>query len=166
MKIKATCLAASFILATAMSAHAGEISISKYVDVDAPLEDVWNVANEFCSIKIWGGTFSDCTQEMKDGVVWRTLTIKDGGGEVREKLTDVSDTSYSYAIIQAPLPLENHEGKIWVEDGTDSMTRVRWDVSFDVKQEGDVRETTDAIEGILSTGLDSIKKIAESDAAH
>lgn len=166
MKIHMTGIAAAIITASALAASAAEleVEVSKQVEVAADQEAVWKVASEFCSIREWGGVFSDCTQEMVDGVVWRTLTIKDNGGDVREKLTDVSDTSYSYAITEAPLPLENHQGKIWVEQAGDG-TIVHWDVAFDVEDGGDLPATTAEIEHILTTGLSNIKKIAETSAA-
>jgi len=152
--LSATMLLASF-------AQAREVQIKKEVVVAAPPAAVWNVANEFCSIKTWGGVFSDCTQHMKKGVVWRLLTIKDGGGTVTEKLTDVTDTSYDYAITNAPLPIRNHTGKIWVEQGMNGNTVVKWHVAFDLKPGADKAKTAEAIDGILTTGLGGIKEIAE-----
>ncbi|MBR0687841.1 SRPBCC family protein [Bradyrhizobium manausense] len=160
MRKKMVALSALMLLTGVATANA--VEVKEQIVVSASPEVVWKVANEYCSIKTWGKVFSNCTQNMKDGVVWRFLTVKDGGGIVKEKLTDVSDTSYSYSIIEAPLPIEHHTGKIWVEPGSDaSHTVVKWHVSFDVKAGNDKAKTTQAINEILVAGLGGIKEIAE-----
>lgn len=142
------------------------VEIKKQLPVSGTPEAVWKIASEYCSIKDWHPDFSGCTQSMKDGVVWRVLTLKDGGGKVYEKLTDVDDLSYSYSIVEAPLPLKDHIGKIWVEKGNkDGESLLRWEVSFGVN--GDAartEEVTKAIDGILDKGLANINSIAANGA--
>lgn len=138
--------------------------VKKSISITGDPAKIWKIANEFCSIPDWDPVFSACTQHMENGVVWRVLTIAQGGAKVREKLTDVDDTSYSYSITEAPLPISNHMGKLWIEPGMNGKANtVRWEVSFDVK--GDAKVTADTVEaigGILDTGLAKIKEIAEN----
>ena len=57
---------------------------------------------------------ADC-QETKEGdATFRTLTLKDGG-KIKEKLLESDDTSYSYEIIESPLPVKNYKAKLSVE---------------------------------------------------
>lgn len=160
--MRKTMIAAAAAVSLTGIAEASAVEVKEQLVVTGSPEAVWKVANEYCSIKTWGKVFSNCTQHMKEGVVWRYLTIKDGGQTVKEKLTDVSDTSYSYSITEAPLPIEHHTGKIWVEPGADANhTVVKWHVSFDVKSGADKAKTTQAINDILVAGLGGIKEIAE-----
>ena len=148
----------------ALAAGAAEaIEVKKQLAVSGSPEAVWKIASGFCSIKDWHPDFSGCTQSMKDGVVWRVLTLKEGGGKVHEKLTDVDDLSYTYSIIEAPLPLKDHTGKIWVEKGkSDGESLLRWEVSFGVNGDAaKTEEVTKAIDGLLANGLANIK--AEAD---
>jgi hypothetical protein len=161
MKSRIVALAGALFLGTMVSAHA--VEIQKKLEVPGNPESVWKIANEFCSIKTWHPAFSDCTQSMENGVVWRVLTLRDGGGKIREKLTDVDDYSYSYSIVEAPLPIKNHKGKFWVEKGEmPSRSMFHWNVSFDLKEgsETETETTTKAIDGILANGLENIKNIA------
>lgn len=138
---------------------ANAVEVKKELAVNADMAKVWKVAGEYCSIKEWSPSFSDCTQYMENGTIWRILTIKGNGLKVREKLTDVDDFSYDYAIIDAPLPLRNHQGKMWVEAGEKpGQSVLRWEVSFDVH--GDAKKTkevTQIIDGILTDGLKGIR---------
>src|SRR5262249_12379624 len=74
----------------------------------------WAAAGEFCAIKDWHPLVAGC-EETKDGAdTFRILTLKDGG-KIKEKLTDQGDTSYSYEIVESPLPVKNYKAKFWVE---------------------------------------------------
>lgn len=161
MKICAVILSGLALAAT--SGAAASVEIKKSIPIVGDPAAIWKVASEFCSIQHWHPDFSGCTQSMKEGVVWRILTLKDGGGKVHEKLTDVDDRSYTYSITEAPLPLTDHTGKIWVENGgEDGESRLRWEVSFGVNGDATkTKEVTQAIDGILDRGLASIKTTAE-----
>lgn len=153
-------LFAATIAGVTYNAHAVEVKEKLEIPVSA--DKVWEVADEFCSIKDWSPIFSDCTQFMEYGVHWRILTIADGGEKVKEKLTDVTDYSYDYAITEAPLPIANHQGKMWVEKGNSpDQSTLYWHVSFDVNGDAETTEnTTNAIRGILVESMKGIKASA------
>lgn len=164
MKIRTFVL--SGLALTIIADTANAVEIKKSLPVEGNPAAIWKVASEFCSIQDWHPDFSGCTQSMKDGVVWRVLTLREGGGKVHEKLTDVDDLSYTYSITEAPLPLENHTGKIWVEKGSkDGESVLKWEVSFGVSgDEAKTKEVTEAIDGILEKGLANIKAVASKQA--
>lgn len=159
-------LAFSALALVAASSVANAVEVKKSLAVPGDPEAIWKVAKEFCSIEDWHPDFSGCTQSMKDGVVWRILTLQEGGGKVHEKLTDVDDLSYTYSITEAPLPLKDHTGKIWVEKGDkEGESLLRWEVSFGVDgDEAKTEEVTKAIDGILGKGLATIKELAAKSA--
>jgi len=164
MKFRAFVLSGLALAITAGTA--GAVEVKKSLPVKGDPAAIWKVASEFCSIQDWHPDFSGCTQSMKDGVVWRVLTLKEGGGKVHEKLTGVDDLSYTYSITEAPLPLKDHTGKIWVEKGAkDGESLLRWEVSFGVNgDEAKTKEVTQAIDGLLENGLANIKAVAAQQA--
>ena len=91
------------------------------------------------------------------------LTLKDGG-KIKEKLDASDDTSYSYEIVEGPLPVENYQAKLWVEpDERDpNRTVIHWDATFDANgaSDDDAKKT---ISDIFHGGLE--RHQAEGDAA-
>jgi hypothetical protein len=67
--------------------------------------------------------------------------------ESQKKLTDLDDSGYNYSIVESPLSIANHIGKIWIEkDAQPGENRLRWEVSFDVNgNEAVTTETTAAV---------------------
>ncbi|MBR0898878.1 SRPBCC family protein [Bradyrhizobium tropiciagri] len=138
-----------------------KVRIEKSLVTTADPDVIWRVAGEYCSISRWHPAFSDCTREMADGAVWRVLTLKKGGGKVRERLTDITDRSYDYTIVEAPLPISNHHGKLSVEAGAKPGESVlRWDISYDIDDAARADEASNALDGILTDGLANIARIA------
>ncbi|MGB6908444.1 MAG: SRPBCC family protein, partial [Methyloceanibacter sp.] len=79
---------------------------------------------------------------------------------IKEKLVDSDDTSYSYEIVESPLPVKNYTAKLWVEDSERAnRTVVHWDAEFDANgaSDDDAKKT---IGDIFAAGLKGIKKIA------
>jgi hypothetical protein len=104
--------------------------------------------------------------EEKDGdTVFRTLTLKDGG-KIREKLTGTEDHSYTYEIVESPLPVKNYRAKLWVEvDDEPDRSVIYWQADFDPEGASE-DEAKKKITTILGDGVKGIKKqaIAASDA--
>ncbi|MFD0987101.1 SRPBCC family protein [Methyloligella solikamskensis] len=122
-------------------------------------DKVWPLVSDFCAIKDWHPAVVDCVESEKDGDTFRTLTLGDGG-EIYERLTDRGDLSYSYEIIESPLPVKNYKSKIWVEeDDEPNRTVIYWTGDFD--EDGASEEEAEAvITGIYKDGLAGIKDAA------
>ena len=75
MKVRTLALAG---LLAVVGTSADAIEVKKQLPVSGSPEAIWRIASEFCSIKDWHPDFSGCTQSMKNGVVWRVLTLKEG----------------------------------------------------------------------------------------
>ena len=65
---------------------------------------VWQKIGDFCAIKDWHPAVKGCVVSDEGGVTFRTLTLADGGS-IKEKLLEKTATSYSYEIIESPLPV-------------------------------------------------------------
>jgi len=81
--------------------------------------------------------------------------------EIKEKLDETDDTSYSYEIIESPLPVKNYHAKLWVEpDERDpSRTTIHWDATFDANGATD-EDAKKTISDIFTAGLKGLKQKA------
>lgn len=135
------------------------IEVNKKIEPPGVPAAVWEIAGDFCAIKTWHPVVADCVESKEGDVVFRTLTLKDGG-TIKEKLVDSDDTSYSYEIVESPLPVKNYTAKLWVEDSERAnRTVVHWDAEFDANGASD-DEAKKTIGDIFAAGLKGIKKIA------
>ncbi|SCW90129.1 Polyketide cyclase / dehydrase and lipid transport [Rhizobium mongolense subsp. loessense] len=74
------------------------------------------------------------------------------------ELVEHTDTSYTYEIIDSPLPVENYRATISVSAEGD-RTKVDWKSTFDAKGKSD-SEAKDVISGIYKAGLDKIAEMS------
>lgn len=159
---KLTLMASATLIA--WSAHAGDVEVEERGTAPGTAEAVWAVVGEFCAIKNWHPAVADCEETTEGGETFRTLTLQDGA-KVKERLTDKDDTSYSYEIIESPLPVKNYEAELDIDDGDDPNTiEIEWDADFDADGVSN-EEAKDIITGIFKAGIDGIKKVAEELAA-
>jgi hypothetical protein len=156
--MKMALLASAALLAGSVSANA--ITVKKRTEAPGLPPEVWAAAGEFCKIKDWySDIVADCVEEKDGDAVVRTLTLKDGG-KIKEKLTGKDDLSYSYEILESPLPVKNYKAKVWVEeDDEPDRTVIYWQADFDANGASD-DEAKKKITDILSGGVKGIKKAA------
>jgi Polyketide cyclase / dehydrase and lipid transport len=145
------------LVATGSSAYA--IDVNKKIAAPGQMMVIWSKISEFCSIKDWHPAIADCQESKEGDATFRVLTLKDNGGTIKEKLTGSDDTSYSYEIVEGPLPVKNYTAKFWVEpdDRDASRTVIHWDATFDANGKSD-EEAKKIIADIFFAGLRSIKK--------
>jgi hypothetical protein len=155
---KLTLIALAAIIAWSASAWA--ITVHKQRQMPGDPEDIWALFGDFCAIKDWHPAITDCQEVTEGNVTYRNLTLK-GGGKIKEKLTKTEDTSYSYEIVESPLPVKNYKSTFSVEEDEDSPHRseVEWDATFDANGVSD-KEAAKAIADIFEAGVKSIKKQA------
>jgi hypothetical protein len=148
---------AALILGTG-SAYAFPLEVSKKIRLPAQPLKVWAIAGDFCAIKDWHPLVADCKETEEGGTTFRTLTLKDGGS-IKEKLLESGDTSYSYEIIESPLPVMNYKAKFRVEkDPRDPQrTTIFWQAAFDAKGASQ-DEAYKKINDIFAAGLEGIKQ--------
>jgi Polyketide cyclase / dehydrase and lipid transport len=136
------------------------VEVKKHIAAPGQPEKVWAIVSDFCSIKDWHPVVADC-QETKEGdATFRTLTLKDGG-KIKEKLLGSDDTSYSYEIIESPLPVKNYKAKLSVEadERGDDRSVITWEATFDANGKSD-EEAAKTIGDIFFAGLKGIKQKA------
>ncbi|RWO83328.1 MAG: SRPBCC family protein [Mesorhizobium sp.] len=136
---------------------AAALEVASSATVAGKPDTVWQKIGDFCAIQTWHPAVSKCEQSEEGGATYRTLTTTDGGA-IKEKLVEQTDTSYTYDIIDSPLPVENYRATISVSAEGDG-TRVDWKSSFDSKGQSD-DDAKNVISGIYKAGLDKIAKMS------
>ncbi|NJM55143.1 MAG: SRPBCC family protein [Verrucomicrobiae bacterium] len=119
----------------------------------------WAKIGDWCAIKDWHPAIANCTSEKKG---FRTLTLKDGG-RIVEKQTKTGKFSYSYDIIDSPLPVKNYSATLTAKPDSNGNTDVVWTAKFDAKDKSDA-EAEAVIKGIFEAGLKNIKSNVKFDA--
>jgi len=143
----------------AWTAAADALEVKKRREAPGAPAEVWAVVGDFCAIKDWHPAVVECKQVEEGGDTYRLLTLEDGG-KIKEKLTDTGDTSYSYEIVEGPLPVKNYEATLEVgEDDEEDRVEIVWEAEFDADGVEDA-EATKIITGIFNDGVGGIKKAA------
>jgi carbon monoxide dehydrogenase subunit G len=150
-------LTSTFAAMGLLVGSAAALEVASSATVAGTPDAVWQKIGDFCAIQTWHPAVSKCEQSEEGGATYRTLTTTDGG-TIKEKLVEQTDTSYTYDIIDSPLPVANYRSTISVSAEGDG-TRVDWKSSFDAKGQSD-DEAKDVISGIYKVGLDKIAKLS------
>ena len=167
MRVMKLALATGFALLIG-SGSAYAITVKKRTEAPGLPPDIWAMVGEFCAIKDWHPAVAQCEETTEGDVVFRTLTLKDGGAKIKEKLTGKDDLSYSYEIVESPLPVKNYKSKFWLEvDDEADRSVIYWQSDFDANGASD-EDAEKTIKGILKAGVKGIKQkaIAAWDAMH
>lgn len=147
---------------------ASAITVKKKRDAPGDPTEVWALIGDFCAIEKWHPVVAKCEETKEGDVTFRALTLKDGG-KIKEKLIGTEETSYSYEIVESPLPVKNYKATLSVEEDEDSPDRseVEWEASFNANGASD-EDAQKTIAGIFEAGVKSIKAqaIAAYDAKH
>ena len=151
-------LAALALAATTVPGLAVEVTRS--ADIAAPPAKVWQTIGDFCGIGDWHPAIEKCVLSDKDGMKVRTLSLK-GGGTLKEEQVSRDDKvmSYTYTILEGPLPVSDYKSTIAVApEGTGS--KVTWSGTFNAKGAPDT-VAVDAIQGIYVSGLKALSDKAK-----
>jgi len=153
MRIWSSALGISLLVLAVAPAAAVDSSIkgTSAASVDA----VWTKVGDFCGIANWHPAIEKCALSA-DGKT-RTLSLK-GGGTIVEKLEKRDDAqhSYSYSIVEGPLPVANYMSTISVaKDGAGAM--ITWNGHYDAKGASDA-DAKKTIDGVYQAGVDALVK--------
>jgi hypothetical protein len=138
---------------------AAALEVSNAATVPGTPKEVWDKIGSFCAIKSWHPVIAKCEKSKEGGATYRTLTTKDGA-TIKEKLLKKTDHSYTYEIIDSPLPVQNYKSTISVAADGD-QTKIEWKSTFDAKGASD-DDAKKVISGIYQAGLDNIAKPASN----
>lgn len=148
----ALALAAGLVVPPALA-----LEVTQSVEVAASPDEVWQAISGFCTIAEWHPMIAACVDGEQNGVAMRTLTTTDGAVLV-ERRVQYSDEgmSYSYEIVDSPLPVADYEATLAVIDGPEG-SRITWSGKFDAKDTPDAT-ALEAIDDIYGAGLEALKE--------
>ena len=140
---------------------AGAVEVRQVAEVKASPAAVWAKIGEWCAIKDWHPAIAAC-QPGKRGL--RTLTLKDGG-KILEKINKTGKNTYSYEILESPLPVKNYKATLTAKADSLGSTDLTWTAKFDAAKGKTDAEAAAVINGIFEAGLNNIKSNLKFDAA-
>ena len=150
-KIIVLSLAATIASGTAALALDAKVAM----DSTAPADASWAAIGDFCGIAKWHPAIEKCVISEKDGVTFRTLTLKGGGTILEKQLTfDKAKMSYSYTIEESPLPVANYKSTLRVTP-KDKGSTIEWSGAFDAKGAPDA-DAVKVITGIYEAGVGAL----------
>lgn len=146
------------LLATAMTSFAGSLNVSKEVTVNASADTTWKMIGDFNHLDVWHPVVvgSELTHGKTNDT--RLLTLGNGA-TITEKQVSRNDAerTYTYAIMESPLPVADYVSTISVVPAADGKSTVTWSSSFDAKDASD-EDAVNAITGIYDAGMNSLDK--------
>jgi carbon monoxide dehydrogenase subunit G len=167
-------VSAALLCPLAALAHGpSRLKVQEEMVVTAPPAKVWEIIKDFCAIEKWHPAIAKC--EGKGGNeadATRTLTLKEGGGTIEEKMKayDAATMSYKYTIEQVDpkvLPVSNYQAGLSVA-AEGSGSKITWKAGFyrsypnnNPPPEQSDEAATKAVTGVLKSGLENLKKLSE-----
>ncbi len=130
--------------------------VSMSTDLKVTGDQVWNLIGHFNALPDWHPAVEKSTLE-EEGQLRRLSLV--GGGTIVEKLERVDNDkrTYSYAIVDSPLPLANYRGSLTVTE-TDDGCAVQWSGEFDPMGAPEA-DATKIVSDIYQAGFDNLRKM-------
>lgn len=143
-----TIAAASGVLAA--GASAAEYNVTRTLQLEQPMADVWRHVGGFCDIDDWHPEVADCEVTATGGKLRRTLTTRAGDRFVDTRIARETGLSYTYSASETPLAVNNFIATLSIEpiDGA----RLSWSASFSA----DDPETEARVIAMIEAGLSGI----------
>lgn len=147
--------------------------VVKEIEINAPVDKVWAIIKDYCSIKDWNPDVTACESDKgNEADSIRTITLENGQ-QMKEKLIKYKpdSTSYQY-MLMAPnvdaMPINTHGASLSVRAGNGGKTIVEWKGAFyrsfpgpnpppELSDEAATKVLTD----FYTAGLEKIKAMAE-----
>ena len=172
MKKLLTLLAAVMLPLSAAAHGPSPQKVEKEIVIKAEPAKVWAIVKDFGNMQKWHPAVASDKLETKDGVTYRTLTLK-GGGTILEKLrsADDADMKLKYEIVEGVLPVTDYNATMTVKPGPGAgESTVVWMARFyriyklnpPIPPGQDDETAIKAITGVFEAGLPGLKQAAEA----
>ncbi len=130
-------------------------SLASKIHLPVPASQVWQVIGGFNALPDWHPGIEK--SELEDGGTVRRLTVP-GAGTIVERLENLDDNarSYSYSIVEGPLPVSSYVATIRVvEDDDGKGCTVEW--TSDFEPTGPEADALGAFRGVYEAGLKNLE---------
>jgi uncharacterized protein YndB with AHSA1/START domain len=135
-----------------------KVSLSTTLPV--PARTVWDAIGGFNSLAKWHPAVAR-SEESKEGTVTvRRLTLH-GGGSIVERLDAKDDRkrTYTYSILEGPLPVAGYTATLHVEEDKDGKScTVQWSSAFEPAGASEP-EAVKVIRGIYEAGFENLRRM-------
>jgi quinol monooxygenase YgiN len=137
--------------------------VSSSTVIEAPINEVWALLKIFANVSRWHPDVSESRIEsggsgQKPGDI-RTIKLRDGT-PIREMLRSLSDEwkSYTYSVIEAPLPIHNHSSTVSLSGAPENQTAITWTAEFIVKDGFDAAAIAAGVKAsVIELGFTGLK---------
>jgi Polyketide cyclase / dehydrase and lipid transport len=135
-----------------------KVSLSTKLPV--PARTVWDTVGGFNNLAKWHPAVARSDEAKKGTETVRTLTLH-GGGTIVERLDSKDDKSrsYTYSILEGPLPVRKYHATLKVSENTDGTgCTFEWASEFEPSG-APASDAEKVIRGIYEAGFDSLRKM-------
>ncbi len=133
--------------------------VHKQQEFDIDPEELWSLIGDFHGIHKWIPGVEP--SEKLEGGARRKMTVGPGSAII-ERLLEEGDRSYTYAIEEGPLPVQNYRSTLSVKDGGNGKSIVDWHGKFDPAEGATEESAVQIVDMVYSGGLDGLSKTLAS----
>ncbi len=128
-------------------------TVTVLTHLSASADDVWSKIGDPAAISSWHPAIAKSSLDGKA----RQCTLANGA-QIDEAIDNIDDAnrSYSYRIVESPLPVEDYRSTIKVVEA-DGGCAVEWTSSFDVSA-GPAEDTVSMIKDVYAAGLGALRE--------
>ena len=172
--IKLWLLAAFFVPVLVIAHGPARVLLVEEIEINASPEKVWSVIGNFCSIKNWHPTVTDCTSDKGNEPDSIRVVTLEGGEQIREILAKHNPGNF---MIQHYMedgqkleayPITTHGLTITILDNDKGGSTVKWKGAFyrffqgpNPPPELSDETATEKLAVFYRAGLENIKKLSE-----
>lgn len=136
------------------------LKVAMKTKINASADEVWKTISDFNGLPEFVPAIVRSTMEGLGIGAVRTLTLKEGGPPIVERLESLDEKTrtLSYSILESPLPVAEYVAVMEVESVGDLQCQLKWSSTFEAKGASNA-EAIKVIEGVYSGGFEGLKKL-------
>src|SRR5687768_13418237 len=127
--------------------------VEKQREFTKSADEVWSVIGDFHGMHKWVDV--EPSESVEDGKARRFAM---GPNKITERLLDSTDRSYTYEIVDGPLPVANYRSTLSVRDGEGGGSVVEWVGTFEPAPGATEESATQIVEMVYEGGLAAMEK--------
>jgi hypothetical protein len=174
LKIINPVLLAILLLPSLVLAHGpSRQKVVKEIEINAPVDKVWAIISDYCSIKDWNPGVTACESDKGNATdSIRTITLE-SGQQMKEKLVKYKPdaTMYQYMLMEPnidAMPINTHGATLSVKAAGSNKAIVEWKGAFyrsfpgpNPPPELSDETANKVLSDFYTSGLENIKTMAE-----
>ena len=156
MKLRTTITAIAISGLWATSVWSADYNVERTLQLSSSSTEVWNLIGDFCDVDDWHPDLVACSLNVIDSGLHRSVISVDGAAYLEKRISVEPGLSYTYRIIDSPLPIENFTATFSIEPLDGSL--VSWSARFS----SDDPTMANTISAFIENGMSEIEsKLAE-----